>query len=196
MILLVALFLGLLAGWCLARWHGRPYRVPEPKHLWLVPAAFAPQLAAAYWPAARALVPPMVAATLVPVSLLGLLAFVWLNRQIPGMPVVMVGLVLNLMVIVANGGWMPISPETASQLPGGSPPEAAVTGTRVDEKNILLRAEDTRLEILADRFLLADVAGYRAALSLGDLFVAAGAFWLLASPPRAPNPQRSENAEI
>ena len=52
---------------------------------------------------------------------------------------------------------MPISPETASQLPGGSPPERP-RGNQVDDKDILLRPEDTRLELLADRFLLPDMA--------------------------------------
>jgi hypothetical protein len=33
------------------------------------------------------------------------------------MPILLVGLLLNLIVIAANG-WMPISPETASRLVG------------------------------------------------------------------------------
>lgn len=196
MILLAALVLGLPAGWGLARWQGRQYRAPDLKYLWLIPAAFAPQLVVAYWPATRELLPPPAAAAALPVSLVAFLAFVWLNRGLPGMPVLLVGLVLNLVVLAANGGWMPISPETASQLPGGSAPEAAVLEMRIGEKDILLRPEDTRLELLSDRFLLPDWIGYRAAFSLGDMFVAAGAFWLLASPPRAPNPNRRENAHI
>lgn len=98
------------------------------------------------------------------------------------MPVLLIGLVLNLAVISLNGGWMPVSPQTASHLPGGSPPETAAVGIRVDDKSILLRPEDTRLEFLADRFLLPGVLGYRAAVSLGDMFIAAGVFWLLARP--------------
>jgi hypothetical protein len=89
---------------------------------------------------------------------------------------------------------MPVSPETASHLPGGSPPETAAVGSRVDDKSILLEPEDTRLEFLADRFLLPEVRGYRAAVSLGDLFIAAGVFWLLVRPRGAPHPNRSDNA--
>ena len=196
MILLAALLLGLLAGWGLARGHGRAYRPPEPRHLWLIAAAFLPQLLVAYLPATRELVPASMAALALPVSFAVFLVFTWLNRRISGMPILMTGLLLNLLVITANGGWMPISPETASQLPGGSPPESAVPGTRIGQKDSLVRPEDTRLQPLSDQFLLPAWLGYRAAFSLGDVFVAAGAFWLLASPSGHANTDRSENADI
>ncbi|HEY5982936.1 MAG TPA: DUF5317 domain-containing protein [Anaerolineales bacterium] len=194
MILLAALLLGLLAGWGLASWQRRAYRAPEFKSVWLVFAAFAPQVLVAYWPGAVEFVPPRMAAATLPVSLTIFLVFVWLNRRLPGMFVVLAGLVLNLAVITANGGWMPISPETASRLPGGSAPEAAAVGTRLGEKDVLLRPEDTRLEFLADRNLIPDLFGYRAAFSIGDVFVAAGAFWLLARPPVGVVTDRSGDA--
>lgn len=195
MILLAALFLGLLAGAALASGLRRPYRLPDPRHLWLVPAAFLPQLLVVYLPVGRGLAPEWVASLVLPVSLAVFLAFVWLNRRIPGMPVVLVGLVLNLLVITANGGWMPVSPETASRIPGVAPAGEAEPGIRVGDKDILLRREDTRLEWLADRYLLPDWLGYRAAFSLGDVFVGAGAFWLLASPPILSNLNGSKNAD-
>jgi hypothetical protein len=194
-ILLAALLLGLLAGLVLARGLRRPYRLPDPRHLWLVPAAFLPQLLVVYLPGGRGMEAVSAAALAVPGSLVVFLVFVWLNRQIPGMLVVLAGLVLNLLVTSANGGWMPISPQTASQLPGGAPPGEAIPGIRVGDKDILLRPEDTRLELLADRFLLPEWLGYRAAYSLGDVFAAAGAFWLLASPPIMSNLSRSKNAD-
>jgi len=194
-ILLAALFLGLLAGAALASGLRRPYRPPDPGHLWLVPAAFLPQLLVVYLPVGRGLTPEWAASLVLPVSLAVFLAFVWLNRRIPGMPVVLVGLVLNLLVITANGGWMPVSPETASQIPGVAQPGEAEPGIRVGDKDILLQREDTRLEWLADRYLLPDWLGYRAAFSLGDVFVAAGAFWLFASPPILSNLNGSKNAD-
>jgi hypothetical protein len=160
-----------------------------------VPAAFLPQLLVVYLPGGRGMEPVSAAALALPVSLAAFVVFVWLNRRIPGMPVVLVGLVLNLLVITANGGWMPVSPETASQLPGGSPPSEVTPGIRVGDKDILLRPEDTRLELLADRFQLPEWLGYRAAYSLGDVFAAAGAFWLLASPPIISNLNGSKNAD-
>lgn len=195
MILLAALLLGLLAGAALARGLRRPYRLPDPGHLWLVPAAFLPQLLVVYLPVGREMEPVSAAALALPVSLVVFLIFVWVNRRIPGMPVVLVGLVLNLLVITANGGWMPVSPATAGQLPGGASPSEATPGIRVGDKDILLRPEDTRLELLADRFLLPGWLGYRAAYSLGDVFAAAGAFWLFASPPIISNLNGSKNAD-
>ena len=124
MILLAALILGLLTGWGVARWRHVPYRAPELQHLWLVPVSLAPTaggelLAATFGRSFPWLQPERY----FPISLLGFLVFVWLNRRLPGMPVLLIGLVLNLAVITLNGGWMPLSPETASHLPGGSPPE-------------------------------------------------------------------------
>ena len=191
MILLAALLLGLLAGWGLARRQGRPYRAPPLRHPWLAAVAFLPQLVLGTVPGVQERVPAQFAAAILPASLAIFFLFGWLNRGAAGMPVLLAGLVLNLAVITANGGWMPISPEMASQLPGGSAPDAAIPGSRFGDKDILLRPEDTRLEFLADRFTLPDWIRYRVAFSLGDMLVAAGAFWLLLSP-RAPMPRHSE----
>ncbi len=188
MILLAALILGLLIGWSTARWRRLGYRAPDLRHIWLVPTALLPQLAVTYWPRLLDGLPKAAAGVILPLSLAGFLVFVWMNLRVPGMPVLLVGLMLNLAVISLNGGWMPLSPETASQLPGGAPPAAAL-GTRVDDKSILLEPENTRLEFLADRYLLPDIRGYRAAISIGDIFIAAGAFWLLAWQPSAPPSQ-------
>ena len=40
-----------------------------------------------------------------------LLITVWANRALPGMLWVGIGLLLNLAVMAANGGWMPVAPE-------------------------------------------------------------------------------------
>ena len=188
MILLAALILGLLAGLAAARWQGVPYQAPQFRHIWLLPVSMLPQLAAVYGPAREAPRAAPSAAVLLMLSLLGFAAFAWLNRRFPGMAVLLIGLVLNMAVMAANGGWMPISPEIARHLPGGRPAEAALLGARADDKSVLMRPEDTRLEFLADRFLIPEVAGYRAAVSLGDMLIAVGAFWLLAAPASRPKP--------
>jgi hypothetical protein len=188
-ILLAALLLGLLAGWGWALWHRLPYRPPELKHVWLVPLALLPQVLVAYVPAIAGVGIVGAASAALPFSLLIFLAFVWLNRNLPGMPILMVGLVLNLLVISANGGWMPISPQTASHLPGGADAREVTAGMRLGEKDIVLATESTRLEFLADRFLLPSWLHYATAFSAGDVFVAVGAFWLLAREGEAPNIQ-------
>lgn len=192
MILLSALVLGLLAGWGWARWQRRPYQVPDLKSVWLIPAALVPQVAAAYIPGLRSPASLPIAAGALPLSLLVFLVFVWLNRRLPGMPVLLAGLILNLVVISANGGWMPISPKTASQLPAGEAIELSSPGTRFGQKDVVLRPEDTRFEFLSDRFLTPDWFHYPVAFSLGDVLVAIGAFWLLARGAPVAKPNRSE----
>jgi uncharacterized membrane protein YhhN len=148
----------------------------------LVFAAFIPQLLLAYLPASRHLLPEWLTVVFLSLSLAVFLAFTWLNRHLPGMPILLVGLFLNLMVILTNGGWMPISPETASRLVGTAVVQTVSLGSRFGQKDVLLPVQHTRLEFLADRFLLPGWIPYQAAFSLGDVLVAAGIFWLLARP--------------
>jgi hypothetical protein len=185
-ILLAALLLGLAAGWAWAHWRNQPYRGPELRVLWLVPAALLPQLVLAYLPVGSSILGSGFSMTL-PLSLVGFLAFVWINRGLPGMPILLIGLILNLLVISSNGGWMPISPETAGHLPGSGDLVAAGLGSRFGQKDVLLRPEDTRLEILSDRFLIPDWVHFPTAFSLGDVLIAVGTFWLLAHQRAAPN---------
>jgi uncharacterized protein DUF5317 len=183
-ILLSALVLGLIVGWGWAQWQKEVYRAPELKHLWLVPVAILPQLAAVYLPSASRAISGGLAAAALPVSLAVFLAFVWLNRRLAGMPVLLAGLALNLLVISSNNGWMPISPQTASEVAAPGEPMPAA-GSRFAAKDIVLRPEEMHLGLLADRFVLPSWIPYRAAFSLGDMLIAAGVFWLLARPHAA-----------
>jgi hypothetical protein len=54
--------------------------------------------------------------------------------------------------------------------------------SRFGAKDILLPPEDIHFEWLADRFLPPSWFRYQVAFSLGDVFIALGAFWLLANP--------------
>jgi hypothetical protein len=167
-------------GW--SRWKGVPYKAPAFQSLGLVPIAFLPQLIVAYLPVTQYLLPDWLAASSLSASLIIFLAFVWINRKLPGMQVLILGLGLNLIVIMANRGWMPISPQTASHLIGADAIQAFSTGHRFGQKDILLLPQDTNFEILADRLLLPDWFPYKVAFSLGDILIALGVFWLLAKP--------------
>ncbi len=180
MILLTALVLGLLVGLGRARWQNRPYRAPDLRYLWLAVAAFVPQLIVAYLPATHTLLPYSLAGMLIVVSLIGFLVFIWVNRRLPGMWVLFAGMALNLAVMLANGGWMPISPATASHLAGGGMISNSSLGERFGQKDVLLLPEDTQLSYLSDRFVLPDWSLYRVAFSPGDILIAVGAFWLMA----------------
>lgn len=178
MILLAALAAGLLTGLVWARWHKQPYRAPELNHLWLVFVAFLPQFTAFYLPVSG----QSISGFLLPLSQALLLAFAWLNRRLPGMMILLIGTALNFTVIAANRGFMPISPQTAGHLVSQTVLENIQPGDRFGTKDILLLPEDTRFEWLADRFLPPAWSAYQVAFSLGDVFIAIGAFWILARP--------------
>jgi hypothetical protein len=182
LILLIAIVVGMAAGLLLARWQHRSLTPPPLGGVWLVVVGFLPQLIAFYLPATREKIPnTWVSAGLV-VSQILLLLFCWINRRLSGIWMLALGLALNLIVIAANGGFMPINPHTASQL---EPPEVVDSiplGSRLGySKDILLEPAQTHLGCLSDRFLLPKGLPYQAAFSLGDVVIAVGAFWLIAS---------------
>lgn len=180
MILLYAVVLGLVAGVSQALVRKQSYSLPDIRGFWLLFAAFATQWVAFLFPATRTLFPlPVLAAALVGTQGL-LLAFVWLNRRQPPFLLMGLGLLLNAAVITLNGGLMPISPATAQRLVPELPASTWKLGARFGySKDILLASEHTRLEILADRFITPSWLPQRAAYSVGDVLIAAGAFWLL-----------------
>jgi hypothetical protein len=194
-LLLAAVLAGFLVGLGRARWQNQTYSVPGFQSIWLIVVAFLPQLFIAYLPVTRHLFTDSLAAATLLASLTLFLAFAWLNRRLPGMPILIVGLLLNFMVIAANGGWMPISPQTADLLTGKDILQVMNLGGRLGEKDILLSAQNTHFEFLADRFLLPEWIPYKSAFSLGDILIALGAFWLLAGAIHKTNTTNTINTK-
>jgi hypothetical protein len=180
LILLLALLAGVVVGFGWARWCGRPYQPPDLRYLWLAFLAFLPQFIIVYQPFDIGKIPDWVAAVSLLTTQLLLLGFAWLNRRLPGMIILIFGSVLNLAVMAANGGFMPISPQTASRLVPQDVLADISIGSRFGTKDILLNPENTRFEWLADRFLPPTWSPYQVAFSLGDVLIATGIFWLLA----------------
>jgi len=114
-ILLFALAAGLLIGLAGARSRGYPYQAPDLRYFWLAFAAFLPQFIVIYSPLTRENLPEWVVAVFLLTSQVMLFGFAWFNRRIPGMAILICGVVLNLVVMTANSGFMPISPLTASR---------------------------------------------------------------------------------
>jgi hypothetical protein len=179
-LLLGAALAGLAGGIAWAAIGRRPYQLPDLRWAWLVLLAFIPQYFAFVLPATRASIPT----SWIPVVLIGsqtlLLIFSIVNIGRPGFWLLGLGLALNLLVIVFNGGMMPISPETIQHLNPDAASGAWQIGQRLGVgKDIVLPVAETRLWFLSDRFFLPDWITYKVAFSLGDVFISAGAFWLL-----------------
>ena len=95
-----------------------------------------------------------------------------LNRHLPGAKLFALGVFLNVLVMVANGGWMPITPATYQHV---HPEWATVeVGTRAPEsKNIVLPRAETNLWILSD--IIPVFLPWRGwAVSIGDVFLIVG----------------------
>ncbi|MCK6583664.1 MAG: DUF5317 domain-containing protein [Anaerolineales bacterium] len=183
MILLIAVLAGFTTGMVVMWARRQSYRPPDLQYLWLVFLAYLPQFAIIYIPGIRQQVSDLWAAIHLTASQLLLLGFAWLNRKLPGMLILLIGAALNFAVMTANGGFMPISPQTASRIFTREELNEISLGERIGIKDILLEPQDTRFEILADRFLSPAWSTYQVAFSLGDVFLAAGVFWLLARVP-------------
>ena len=100
--------------------------------------------------------------------------FVLGNRRVAGMPLIGLGLLLNLVVVAANGA-MPVS-EGAAARAGISPAELALAGDAMREP----LTQDTLLGRLADVIPVA-APWWPQVVSPGDALVAAGVGLLLVS---------------
>ena len=112
---------------------------------------------------------------LLPATMAGLLPLAWVGRELVGVRVMAAGLLLNLAAIVANGGLMPIAPETVQAVAGAEELAKYEPGRRLPgSKDVLLAKDDTRLQPFSDQIILPLEGRLRHAVSPGDLIVAAG----------------------
>lgn len=100
-------------------------------------------------------------------ALLG--AFAWSNRRIPGVPVIMLGGLLNFVAIVANGGIMPADPQLALHMARESG-EGFVNAGALQDPNLLF---------LGDVFATPSSWPLYNVYSVGDLVIVAGVLALL-----------------
>lgn len=180
MILVAAVIIGLILGSSRAWLNKREYRVYDLRAPVLVLLAFIPQLLIFFLPATRTKIPDTTASILFVSSLVTLIIFSFLNiHKISFWPVT-AGFLLNAVVILLNGGWMPISPQTVQKLLSSGSVDALKIGQRIGySKDILLNPEETRLWFLADRLTLPEWIHYRVAFSVGDLLIFFGMVWFL-----------------
>lgn len=181
MILLTAVVIGGSISWGIARWQGRTWLPPILRFPALAFLGFLPQWFAFYFSPTSRLVSDDAASAALIFSQILLLWFTWLNRSLPGMPVLMIGLGCNLAVILANGGFMPLPLEAAERFVSPDVLSGLVLGGRISHasKDILLKESSIWLPWFADRFISPAGLSYRFAFSTGDVLIAIGAFLLL-----------------
>ena len=163
LVLVIAVLVGLARG-------GKLSNLTEigARAWWLLFIGFGIQLIATFLPrSSHDLAVGLILASYVP-----LLLFVWLNRQLAGLWVAGIGILMNFTVIAANGG-MPVMLE-AVKLAGGSADVA------LGAKHVFL-TEQTRLAFLADVIPLPS-----SVISMGDVFLAIGVGVFLEDQIRRP----------
>lgn len=102
-----------------------------------------------------------------------LFGFVAANLRRPGLVVMGAGLLLNFIAIIANGGLMPVTPQTL-QRTGHLPADAQVGEWVHRTKDVLLERSDIRLHFLSDRLVWDPVSNVFRAFSIGDVVIAGG----------------------
>jgi hypothetical protein len=186
-VLSAAVIIGLLTGSLRAVIGKRKLTIPNLNHAWLVVAGLLPQIIVFNLPSISHNVPDSTAAIGLISSLFILFIFVLFNWNRPGFLLMAVGLVLNLLVIASNRGFMPIRPEAVAYLYPSLPNDYWVVGHRLGfGKDIILATENTRLWWLSDYFTLPSWFPYRVAFSLGDIVLSIGVIvtlWTLGNPP-------------
>ncbi|MFB0545406.1 MAG: DUF5317 domain-containing protein [Anaerolineae bacterium] len=172
MILAVAVILSFAIA--LVRSRGHPARISDvPMHMvWLAFLAFGLQLVPIYGLGGQRWAPFSLMAVLLLLSYALLFVFIWYNRHLPGMKVIALGVFLNFLVLVANGGFMPIAPEALTRLG-----RSGELGIHDDcSKDIPMSRDETRLWLLSDIFVFPPPFPLPTAVSLGDVLLALGAF--------------------
>lgn len=184
MILLTAIAAGIVVGVVRAWCGGGVWQLPGFQRPWLIVVAFLPQFLAFYLPVTRKAIPDSIAAAILVGSQFLLLVFCLVNWRIAGVVFLGMGLTLNLCAILANGGFMPLSSETAARILPPYQMETLETGKRlgVYSKDVLLEDNEINLPWLADRFIAPMGFPYQFVFSIGDVLIAIGAFWSLVKP--------------
>jgi hypothetical protein len=122
------------------------------------------------------------------VSNLAVLAAVWRNLAIPGLPLVLIGGASNLLAILANGGFMPVSQDALVALGRAAP--AGYANSRP--------VEGVLLAPLTDIFPMPTGLPLANIFSIGDVLIAVGAAIAVAAAMhgRGPLQPRATTAAI
>lgn len=184
MLLLSALLIGIVAGLAArgSLWNLAALRL---RHWPLLLVALLTQVAIFSSPLASS---PLIlehGGVVYSLTLIAVLVVLSQNLHIEGMRLVLVGAALNTLVIVCNGGQMPVD-ETKLAAALGQSQTVETTEPFINTAPI---NESARLTFLGDVLATPDFLPVRNVLSIGDVLIAAGAALLTALAMRRPAPQ-------
>ncbi|MDQ6600391.1 DUF5317 domain-containing protein [Bacillus salipaludis] len=108
------------------------------------------------------------------VYVIGLL-FLWMNRKNPGFLLILAGVFLNFLVMVMNGGRMPVSPEAATVL---DPSYVTALKEGLYAKHTMLTSS-THLGILGDIIPITKPYPRTQIISIGDIIMNIGIFFFI-----------------
>jgi len=114
------------------------------------------------------------------------LAAVWRNFAIPGLPLVFIGGAANLIAIVANGGYMPVSPEAVAAM--GRLPKEGYSNSRV--------VDGVVLGPLTDLFAMPTWIPLANVFSIGDALIGVGAAMAVVAAMHGRGPRTARAANV
>lgn len=158
-VVVLSLAVALLRG-------GRPVEEHGLRYIWVPVAAVAIQIAVGLW------MQNAFGTVLIMVSYIALLLMLAANWNHQSCRILLLGTFLNFVVMILNGGRMPVDMVAAAQL--GLPLEGLAEGQIFKHIGI---TEATRMPFLAD--VIPINFGIRRLISIGDVFVAIGLFSLV-----------------
>jgi hypothetical protein len=111
---------------------------------------------------------------LLPLSTVLIIPFLIANWRYAGIRLMAAGVLLNLLVMLANGGLMPVTPGTVDAV-GRVDISSLVEGENIPHsKNVMLKAEDARFPRLGDAIVLPIPHPFTRAVSPGDILLVLG----------------------
>lgn len=184
MLLLSALVIGIVAGLAMrgSLWNLTNLRL---RHWPLLLAALLTQVAIFSSPLASSPLVLGYGGLVYSLTLIAVLVVLSRNLHIQGMRLLLLGAALNTLVIVCNGGQMPVDQAKLAAALG----QSQSTETTEPFINTAPMSGSARLAFLADVIETPDFLPVRNVLSIGDVLIAAGAALLIALAMRTPTPR-------
>ncbi|MFV2043781.1 MAG: DUF5317 domain-containing protein [Anaerolineales bacterium] len=145
------------------------------RYAWIPVALFVLQKLIVELPIVKATTASFMAPALLAASYGALVLFLLVNLSVPGIKLVLIGLVLNLTVMLANGGYMPVTREGLERT--GHADRIVVRDELAlvkGSKSIVLEPEGTRLYLMSDIFRVPEPYPFATNFSLGDIAITAG----------------------